>query len=115
MKLTIKDKDFLDRLKELVEEGTLWVDVREEGCRHFILRGNYGSRVETKFGMSRQGVRWRFQRLFNHIYVSAYETILFVEGYFGADLRQQAMDICRERVKLRTAASVGRFSAGGPE
>jgi len=101
MKLTVKDKEFLERLKEWVEEGILWVELRDKGIKHFVLRGNYGSRIETRFGMTRQGIRWRFQRLFNQIYVSAYETILFVEGNFGTDLRPQAIEICQERVVLR--------------
>lgn len=51
--------------------------------------------------MSRQGVRWRFQRLFNDVYVSAFETILFIEKTFGPDLRPHAIRISQERFALR--------------
>jgi len=33
--------------------------------------------------MSRQGVRWRFYRLFNEVYIEAYEIIFFVESNLG--------------------------------
>jgi len=59
--------------------------------------------------MSRQGVRWRFYRLFNEVYVSAYETIYFVENFFGTDLRQMAMEIAKERVELRKKAQKIEF------
>ena len=72
MKLSQKDKEFLERLKELIDCGVVWVDTRREVLSRFVLRGNYGDRVEGKFGLTRQGVRWRFFRLFNEIYVSAY-------------------------------------------
>ena len=51
--------------------------------------------------MSRQGVRWRFWRLFNEVYVSAYETIYLMESQFGTQLRQQALAIAKERVEMR--------------
>ena len=108
MKLTIKDKEFLERLRALMEEKELWVDLKADGIKRMVLRGNYGSRIETLFGMTRQGVRWRFQRLFNDIYVSTYETIFVVEKSFGAGLRHYAMDIARERWELRQ-----RLKAGG--
>jgi hypothetical protein len=97
MKLTMKDKAFLDRLRALLEERELSVEIKECGRKRFVLRRNYGSRIEVSFGMTRQGVRWRFQRLFNDIYVNAYLTILWVEANFGTDLRLMAMDIARER------------------
>ena len=37
-----------------------------------VLRGAYGDRVHQAFRMTRQGVRWRFRRLFNEVYVSAF-------------------------------------------
>ena len=37
--------------------------------------------------MSRQGVRWRFQRLLGDVYVSAFESILFIERTLGPQLR----------------------------
>ena len=47
------------------------------------------------------GVRWRFQRLLNDIYVSAFETILFIERAFGTQLRDHAIRISKERYTLR--------------
>ncbi len=101
MKLTHKDKDFLERLKPLLEEKELTIELKEDGLKQLVLRQNYGDRVEKTFNMSRQGVRWRFHRLFNEIYVEAYEIIFWVESHFGTELRQKAMEIARERVELR--------------
>ena len=47
------------------------------------------------------GVRWRFHRLFNHVYVEAFETILFLEKVFGTQLREYAVRISGERHKMR--------------
>jgi hypothetical protein len=101
MKLTCKDKDFLERLKRFLETKELSIGLKNDGYKRFVLRQNYGDKVEREFRMSRQGVRWRFWRLFNDVYVSAYETIYFVETHFGVDLRQKAMEIAKERVELR--------------
>ncbi|OVE73929.1 hypothetical protein BVX94_02320 [bacterium B17] len=101
MKLTEKDKLFIERLKELVDENTLWIERVLTPPGHFILRGNYGAHVARQFGLTRQGVRWRFWRLFNEIYVSAYESILFIERTFGTQLRSGAMDIARQRFQTR--------------
>jgi hypothetical protein len=109
MKLTVKDKDFLERLKALLAEKELAIELRQDGLKRLVLRQNYGDKVEKSFGMSRQGVRWRFYRLFNEVYVSAYETIYFVESSFGTELRQMAMEIARERVELRKKAQKIEF------
>ena len=109
MKLTCKDKDFLERLKRLMETKELSIDLKNDGYKRLVLRQNYGNKVEKEFRMSRQGVRWRFWRLFNDIYVSAYETIYFVESHFGVDLRQKAMEIAKERVELRKKAQKIEF------
>ncbi len=101
MKLSYKDKDFLERFKRLVETKELSIDLKNDGYKRFVLRQNYGDKVEKEFRMSRQGVRWRFWRLFNDVYVSAYETIYFVESHFGVDLRGMAMQIAKERVEFR--------------
>jgi hypothetical protein len=101
MKLTVKDKDFLERLKALLEEKELTIELKQDGLKRLVLRQNYGDKVEKTFKMSRQGVRWRFYRLFNEIYTEAYVTIFFVESNFGTELRQMAMEIAKERVKLR--------------
>ena len=101
MKLTEKDKQFTERLKELVDEGVLWIEHVSRSPGYFVLRGNYGARIAREFGLTRQGVRWRFWRLFNEIYVSAYETILFIERTFGTELRRGAMSIARDRYRVR--------------
>ena len=61
--------------------------------------------------MTRQGVRWRFWRLFNDIYVSAFETILFIERTFGTELREHAIRISKERYALRQEITQGGFQA----
>lgn len=104
MKLTQKDAEFLARLRPLLEENDLRVELRDDGLKHFVLRQNYGSHIEGHFSLSRQGVRWRFQRLLNEIYVAAYETILFIESCLGVDLRRHAMTIAKERAEMRHEA-----------
>lgn len=104
MKLTNKDKVFLERLHRLLEQKELSVDLVDRGLKQMVLRGNYGDRIDQSFGMTRQGVRWRFQRLFNDVYVSAYETIYFLESLIGPELRAYALEIAKERVALRRKA-----------
>ena len=112
MKLTVKDKDFLEKLKRLLEEKELKIDLKEDGLKRFVLRQNYGDKVEKCFHMTRQGVRWRFQRLFNEIYTNAYETVFWMESNFGTELRPMALEIAKERVALRKkASSKGFFEA----
>jgi len=101
MKLTEKDKQFVERLKELVDKKILWIEYVAGSPGHFVLRGNYGTLISKKFGISRQGVRWRFWKLMNAAYISAYECVLFVEKNFGPQLRQDAMEIARQRFQLR--------------
>ena len=71
MKLTCKDKDFLQRLKKLLDEKELAIELKEDGIKRLVLRQNYGEKVEKTFNMSRQGVRWRFYRQFNEVYIEA--------------------------------------------
>jgi len=112
MKLTVKDKDFLERLKRLLEEKELRICLKEDGIKRFVLRQNYGDKVGKSFHMTRQGVRWRFQRLFNEIYTNAYETVFWMESNFGTELRPMALEIAKERVALRKkASSKGFFEA----
>lgn len=101
MMLTQKDRDFLERLKLLLESKDLSVEMKEDGYKRLVLKQNYGDKIESSFRMSRQGVRWRFWRLFNEVYVSAYETIYLMESLFGVELRQQALSIAKERVEMR--------------
>ena len=100
MKMTSKDKEFLDSLRRLMESKDLWVDLRAGNPSYMVLRGTYGQAVHKAFRMTRQGVRWRFQRLFNDVYVSAFETILFIEKSFGPCLRDHAIRISRERYAI---------------
>jgi len=101
VKLTNKDKEFLERLQALLQEKEMSVDLKEDVIKKMVLIHNYGVKVESAFGVTRQGVRWRFQRLFNEIYVSAYETIYLIETRFGTELRNMAIEIAKERVEMR--------------
>lgn len=84
-----------------MESKDLWVELRPDRPSYLVLRGTYGDKVHQAFRMSRQGVRWRFQRLLSDIYVSAFETILFIEKTFGSHLREDAIRISQERYALR--------------
>jgi len=111
MKLTTKDKEFLERLRQLMESKDLSVELRSDRPSYMVLRGTYGEKIHQTFGMSRQGVRWRFQRLMSDIYVSAFETILVVEKTFGTQLRDYALRISRERYALRQQIVRGGFQS----
>ena len=104
MKLTEKDADFLDKLRPLMESRDLSVELQAGRPSYMILRGTYGEKVHETFRMTRQGVRWRFQRVFSDIYVSAFETILTIEKAFGPTLRDHAIRISKERYALRQQA-----------
>ena len=112
MKLTVKDKDFLERLKSLFDSKDLNIELKKDGLKRLVLRQNYGDRIENAFRMTRQGVRWRFQRIFSEIYVSSYEAIYFIESLFGPELRQKALEIAKERVEIRKEAQkIGNFDS----
>ena len=100
MKLTSKDRDFLTKLRTILDEEGLSIELKDDGLKRLILRQNYGDRIEHHFGTSRQGVRWRFQRLFNEIYVEAYERIWWIESHFGTELRDHAFAIAKQRIEL---------------
>jgi hypothetical protein len=108
MKLTVKDKDFLEKLKKLIAEKDLRIDLKEDGIKRLVLCQNYGDKVERCFNMSRQGVRWRFQHL-AEMYISALEAVYWMECSFGTELRQMAVEIAKERVAFRKKASQKRF------
>lgn len=101
MQLTQKDKSFIEALGGLLEERQLRIELVDDGYKRFVLRQNYGDRIQEAFGMTRQGVRWRFQRLFNDVYVEAYERILWIESNLGTQLRASALAIARERTEIR--------------
>jgi len=88
-------------LQTLLASRDLWVELRAGRPSTLVLRGTYGDKIHEAFRMSRQGVRWRFQRLLGEVYVSAFETILFVEKTLGPQLREHAVRISQERYELR--------------
>ena len=99
--MTEKDKTFLEKLRELVDSRDLRVELRPGNPSSMVLRGTYGQKIHETFRTTRQGVRWRFQHLFGHAYVEAFETVLFIESMFGTELRDYAIRISRERYALR--------------
>ena len=111
MSLTQKDREFLETLKRLMESKDLWVQFQEGRPGYMVLRGTYGDHIYQAFRMTRQGVRWRFHRLFNEVYVSAFETILFVEKIFGPQLREHAVRISQERYAHRQEVRTADFQS----
>lgn len=109
MGLTQKDREFLETLSQLMESKDLWVEFQEGRPGYMVLRGTYGEKVHQSFRMTRQGVRWRFHRLFNEVYVSAFETILFIEKIFGPQLREHAVRISQNRYALRQEVHQAEF------
>lgn len=104
MKLTEKDVAFLRKLNQLMQTDDLWVELKAGPPDYMVLRGNYGQKIARNFHMTRQGVRWRFQRLLNYVYVEAFETIIAVEQVLGASLRDHAVHVSRQRHELREDA-----------
>ena len=84
-----------------MESKDLWVELKSTEPSYMVLKGTYGQRIHRTFRMTRQGVRWRFHRLFNHVYVEAFETILFLEKVFGTQLRDYAIKISKQRYRIR--------------
>ena len=78
-----------------------------------VLKGTYGEEIHKTFRMTRQGVRWRFQRLFCQVYVEAFETILMIEKTFGTELREYAVRISKEMFELRREILSKEFRAAG--
>ena len=109
MALTEKDKEFLEKLKQLLESKDLSVELKSGRPSHMVLRGTYGDKIYKAFRMTRQGVRWRFWRVLNDIYVSAFATILLVETTFGTQLREHAIRISKERHAVRQEITQGGF------
>jgi len=88
-------------LKTLTESKDLWVELKRSCPSYMVLKGTYGEKIHKTFRVTRQGVRWRFQRLFNHVYVEAFLTILMIERIFGTQLRDYAIRISKERYNIR--------------
>ena len=104
MKLSRKDSEFLNRLKALLEEKSLEVSLKTNGRSRMVLVGHYGDKLGNHLHLTRQGVYWRFDHVFNAMYVEAYATIYFLESNFGTSLRDYALQIARERIALRKKA-----------
>jgi len=109
MKLTEKDKDFIEKLKMLLESKDLSIELVNDGLLRLVLRQNYGDKIESGFKMTRQGVRWRFHRLFNEVYLNAYLTIFWIESNFGVGLREKVIRIAKQHVELRKKAQKTGF------
>ena len=91
-------------MKNLANSKDLWVELKPDEPSYMVLKGTYGEKIHKTFRVTRQGVRWRFQRLFNHVYVEAFLTILMIEKIFGTQLREYAAKISKERYALRQEA-----------
>ena len=109
MKLTEKDRTFLKLLRDLMQSHDLSVELKVHRPSYMVLRGTYGDKINRAFRMTRQGVRWRFQRVFNDIYIAAFSTILLIERTFGTELREHAIRISKERYALRQETQRGSY------
>jgi hypothetical protein len=94
-----------------MESKDLWVELKPDKPSYMVLKGSYGEKIHKTFRITRQGVRWRFHRLFNHVYVEAFETILFLEKVFGIQLREYAIRISKEKCSLRSEAKRTGFES----
>ena len=91
----------MTKLKAMMESKELRVELKLGRPSHMVLKGTYGEKIHDTFGVTRQGVRWRFQHIFSEVYCKAFETILFIEKNFGTELRDHAIRISKERYALR--------------
>lgn len=89
------------QLKKLMDSKDLRVELRRGEPSRMVLKGTYGEKIHETFGVTRQGVRWRFQHIFSEMYCRAFETILFIEKNFGTQLREYAIRISQERYAFR--------------
>ena len=87
-----------------MESKDMWVELKPDSPSRMILKGTYGEKIHKTFGVTRQGVRWRFQHIFGSAYIAAFETILAIERIFGTQLREYAIKISRQRYALRQEA-----------
>ena len=111
MKLTEKDRTFLELLRELMQSHDLSVELKSDRPSYMVLRGTYGDKIYKTFRMTRQGVRLRFHRVFNDAYVAAFESILMIERTFGSRLREHAIRISKERHELRQELASANFQS----
>jgi len=84
-----------------MDSKNLCVELKPDRPSRMVLKGTYGEKIHKTFGVTRQGVRWRFQHIFGKIYVEAFEAILFIEKNFGPQLRDHAIRISKEQYALR--------------
>ena len=84
-----------------MDTKNLWVELKPDNPSRMILKGTYGEKIHKTFGVTRQGVRWRFHHIFSNAYIKAFETILAIEKIFGPQLREYAVRISREKYALR--------------
>jgi len=78
--------------------------LKPDNPSRMILKGTYGEKIHKTFGVTRQGVRWRFHHIFGDSYIRAFETILAIENIFGTQLREYAVRISRGKYALRQEA-----------
>lgn len=91
-------------MRILTASKDLRVELKRSCPSYMVLKGTYGEKIHKTFKVTRQGVRWRFQRLFNQVYVESFLTILMIEKIFGTQLRDYAIKISKERYNLRQQA-----------
>lgn len=82
----------------------LCVELKPASPSRMVLKGTYGEKIHKTFGVTRQGVRWRFQHIFGKIYIEAFSTILAIEKIFGTELREYAIRISKEKYAIRKEA-----------
>lgn len=98
-------------MRKLTESKDFWVELKPDKPSYMVLKGTYGEKIHKTFGVTRQGVRWRFQRLFGQVYVEAFLTILMIEKTFGTHLRDYAVRISKERYALRQKTNQCSFQS----
>lgn len=101
----------METLKSLMHAKEMWVELKPGEPSTMVLKGTYGQKVHKTFGVTRQGIRWRFQHLFGQAYVRAFETILFIEKTFGTQLRDYAIRISKECYTLHRKTAQDRAHA----
>ena len=101
----------MEKLKKLMDSKDLRVELRPGNPSRMILKGTYGEKIHKILGVSRQGVRWRFQHIFGKIYCDAFSAILAIEKNFGTELREYAVRISKERYALRREAMSKDFQS----
>jgi hypothetical protein len=109
MRLTEKDKTFLENLKSLMESKDLWVELKPNRPSYMVLKRTYGEKIHKTFRMTRQGVKWSFHRLFNQAYIDAFSTILMIEKTFGTQLRENAIRISKQSYAMRQTELCQKF------